>query len=327
MRRLAFAAAVLLGACGAPDVAGPDWAEPVTPSAAPASAPPRLHVDGASLRDARGAEVRLRGLNVCSLEFDSSGANWQLQPDGGSPLLDALADPQRWNANVVRMPVNQEWFVTDEAYVARVEQLVDAAALRGLYVLLDVQWERAERTEPYQLNILKEPTFGFGNTTEAFWHLASGRFSNRDNLLIDVINEPHDVAAEQLAVAMQKMIDRLAQRAPDTPVVIGGPDWAHSVDFFRERPLRGKNVVYSAHQYLPYDPPEKFEVNFERAAQTLPVLLAEFGPEDATWTTALIDRAEAAGAEGFLGWAIGCGLEPDGFSSPLGERLRALNAP
>jgi hypothetical protein len=47
------------------------------------------------------------------------------------------------------MPVNQEWFVTDDAYVTRVEQIIDAAALRGLYVVLDVQWENAERTDPY----------------------------------------------------------------------------------------------------------------------------------------------------------------------------------
>jgi hypothetical protein len=35
---------------------------------------------------------------------------------------------------------------------------------------------------------LKQPTFGLGNTTEAFWHRASGRLSNRDNLLFDIIN-------------------------------------------------------------------------------------------------------------------------------------------
>jgi endoglucanase len=304
--------AVLLAACGAPDVAGPDWSEPATPSAAPVRSPPRLHVDGAALRDANGTEVRLRGLNVCSLEFDNAGANWQLDAtDGGSVLLDALVDPAKWNANVVR-----------------VEQLIDAAALRGMYVLLDVQWEHAERTEPYQLNILKQPTFGFGNTTEAFWHRASGRFGNRDNVLFDVINEPHEVAAEELARVMQKMLDRLAQRAPDTPVIIGGPDWAHSVDFFRAHPLAGKNVIYAAHQYLPYDPPEKFEGNFEQAAERLPVLVAEFGPTDASYTNALIDRAEASGVDGWLGWAIGCDVSVEDFAtSAMAERMRALNAP
>jgi hypothetical protein len=226
------------------------------------------------------------------------------------------------------MPVNQEWFVTDDAYVTRVEQLIDAAALRGLYVVLDVQWENAERTDPYFLNNLKQPTFGLGNTTEAFWHRASGRFSNRDNLLFDIINEPHDVKPEELARGMQKMLDRLAQRAPETPVVVSGPDWAHSVDFFRLHPLRGRNVVYSAHQYLPYDPPEKFQGNFEQAAQSLPVLIGEFGPEDAGYTNELIDHAEASGVDGWLGWAIGCGVAVDDFTtSAMAVRMRELNAP
>jgi len=46
---------------------------------------------------------------------------------------------------------------------------------------------------------LKQPTFGLCNTTEAFWHRASGRLSNRDNLLFDIINEPHDMKPEELA--------------------------------------------------------------------------------------------------------------------------------
>ena len=54
---------------------------------------------------------------------------------------------------------------------------------------------------------MKQPTFGLGNTTEAFWHRASGRLSNRDNLLFDIINEPHDMKPEELARGMQKMLD------------------------------------------------------------------------------------------------------------------------
>lgn len=312
--------------CGPPEVAGPDWMEPVTPTPAPARAPPRLHVDGTTLRTPAGAEVRLRGVNVCSLEFDQAGANWQPQPDGGSTTLDVLAARDRWRVNAVRMPINQEWLLTDDAYLSRVESLIDAAALRGVYVILDVQWEHGERTEPYQLNILKRPTFGFGNTTEALWHLAAGRWSNRDNLLFDVINEPHDVTPSELSIDMQRMVDRLAQRAPQTLVVVGGPDWAHSVDWWRLHPLKSANVVYSAHEYLPYDPPSSFDEHFVRPAQTLPVLVAEFGPDQ----DQLIDTAETAGVDGWMPWAIGCGLSLDadldgGVEQTLAARLRDLS--
>lgn len=313
----------MLAACGG--VPGPDWMEAVTPTPAPARSPPRLHVDGTTLRTPDGSEVRLRGVNVCSLEFDSAGANWQLEADGGSLTLDTLAARDRWHVNAVRMPINQEWLLTDETYLARVEALIDAAAVRGVYVLLDVQWERGLKTDPYQLNILKRPTFGLGNTTEALWHLAAGRWSNRDNLLFDVINEPHDVAPADLSVDMQQMLDRLAQRAPLTPVVVGGPDWAHSLDWWRQHPLKGANVIYSAHEYLPYDPPSSFDEHFVKPAQTLPVLVAEFGPDQST----LIDTAEAAGVDGWMPWAIGCGLTLDGdldggVESTLARQLRDL---
>lgn len=316
-----FSALLLVAAvasCVPPEVDGPDWSEPFTPSPAPVFMPPRLHLDGADLRDPDGRLVKLRGVNVCAFEFDREGANW----NGAIP---ALADPARWNANVVRMPVNQEWFLTDDDYVARVEARLDEAARAGLYVLLDVQWENGERTEPYSLNILRAPTFGFGNTTEAFWHRASGRFANRTHVLFDVINEPHDTPFDTLHVLMQRMVDRIEVRAPEQLIIVGGPDWAHSVEPWRLRPLRG-NVVYAAHQYLPYDPPSAFALNFERTARDLPVLISEFLAEDAAYFDAVVDRAEAAGVDGWLPWAVGCGFTLDD-DARFGARMRELNTP
>lgn len=126
-RSLAMWLIALLSSCG-PAPSTLDWSSPVTPTTAPATTPARLHVDGRALKSSEGREVRLRGVNVCSLEFDETGATWQLQPDGGSPLLGALVDPTRWRANVVRMPVNQERFLVDDIYADRVERLIDASA-------------------------------------------------------------------------------------------------------------------------------------------------------------------------------------------------------
>lgn len=332
VKRLWLTHLLLLASCGP----GPDWSEPFTPTPAPASAPRPLHTEGARLLDDTGAEVHLRGLNVCAFEFDATGATWQLEPDGGSRTLDVLSNPTRWNVNVVRVPVNQEWFLTDDDYVARVEQVLDAAALRGVYVIIDLQWEHAQPTDPYQLNILREPTFGEGNTSERFWHRASGRWANREHVLFDLINEPHDTPPDQLAVAMQRLINDLAQRAPNIPLIIGGPAWAHSVASWSEHPLHGANLLYSAHEYLPYDPPSSFEAQFEQPARTLPVLLGEFDGreqllDDGTrYQQVLLERAEAAGVDGWLSWAIGCELELDddldgGVGGFLAERLRALN--
>jgi endoglucanase len=268
---------------------------------------------------------------VCSLEFDREGANWQLSATG-SAVLATLADPTRWKANVVRIPVNQQWFLEDEAYVLRVERLLDEANDRGLYAILDVQWEVGRALEPYHLNILELPTFGEGNTTEAFWLKASGRWQNRTNLLYDLINEPHGYGAETTAQAMQSLVNGIRQRTPDAVIIIGGPDWAHSVDNYRVQPLEGGQLVYSAHQYLPYDPPSAFPDRFLRAAETLPVLLGEFLADEKNpdYVKALVEAAEGSNVVGWLPWAVGCGFdinddqtrEPTSF---LARAMRELN--
>lgn len=323
-----------MAACGpAPvPVARLDWGAPVAPTAAPAVRLPRLAVKGAALvRESDGVEVRLRGVNVCGFEFDATGANWELGPSG-SGLLAVLADPTRWKANVVRMPVNQQWFVEDEAYVGRLEQVIDDANARGLYVILDVQWELGKKLDPYYLNILEVPTFGPGNTTEAFWLKASSRWANRTNVLYDLINEPHGRGEDETAAAMQVLVSAIRVRSSEAVIVVGGPNWAHSIDAYRAHPLAGTNLVYSAHQYLPYDTTELFKGNFVNAAKTLPVLLGEFvaEPQSMDYARALVAEAEAAQVDGWLPWAIGCGFAKDDDLSReplkwLAEQMRTLN--
>lgn len=323
----------LLAACGlgcgwAPPLATLDWSAPVTPSPAPLAPLPRLSVEGTGLRTAAGP-LRLRGVNVCSLEFDATGANWELGPDG-SGLLAVLADPSRWNANAARMPLNQQWLLEDEDYRVLVERLIDDANARGVYLVLDVQWEVGRKLEPYHQNILEVPTFGEGNTTEAFWHLVTSRWANRTNLLFDLINEPHGRSDEETAEAMQVLVDAIRQRDDKTPIVIGGMNWAHSVEYYAQRPLRGPQLIYSAHQYLPWDGTDTFAAHFGRPAAKIPVLVGEFLAEEANsgYALALADAADASGAVGWLPWAVGCGFtkSSDQSGEPFASLARKMRA-
>jgi endoglucanase len=273
-------------------------------------------------------------VNVCSLEFDRAGSNWELG-EGGSRLLETLADPTRWNANAVRMPVNQQWFLEDESYAQLVEALLDDADRRSLYVLLDVQWEQGRALDPYYRNILPIPTFGNGNTTEAFWHKAVSRWANRTNLLYDLVNEPHDVDAGMTAEAMQVLVDRIRRMQGEAVIVVGGMNWAHTIDYYRVRPLTGTNLVYSAHPYLPYDSPAAFRANFLEAAKQLPVILGEFTIDEQyfdgkLYQRQLVEEAENGGVDGWMPWAIGCGFGKDDWNSTevlryLSGQMRVLN--
>lgn len=311
-----------------------DWSQTVSPSSAPSKQMPSLRVDGNRILEAvSGGPVRLRGVNVCSLEFDRQGLNWKARTGPEvSEVIRILSDPQRWKANAIRMPVNQEWFLGDDAYVELVEKLIDEANSHGLYVLLDVQWEVGAKLEPYHRNILELPTFGEGNTTEAFWHKATGRWSNRTNLLYDLINEPHGHSDTTTALFMQTLVDAIRLRDQKTVIVIAGMDWAHSVDYYREHPLRGENLVYSAHQYLPHDPPESFPLRFAHAAKQRAVLLGEFLAEEGQtqYAQQLVEAAESSEVNGWLPWAIGCGFDENDDSKKdtliyLSRKMRELN--
>lgn len=300
------------------------------PTAAPANPLPRLSVSGTQLRTDAGP-VRLRGVNVCSLEFDATGANWELDASG-SAVLAALADPARWHANAVRMPLNQQWLLEDETYRAKVEQLIDDANARGLYVVLDDQWEVGMTLDPYDKNILKLPTFGEGNSTEAFWLLVTSRWANRTNLLFDLINEPHDKGDDETKEAMQVLVDALRTRDAQTPIVVGGMNWAHSVAFYAAHPLSGANLIYSAHQYLPYDGTDSFGDHFVKPAAKIPVLVGEFlaDEKDVGYALSVADAAESAGAVGWMPWAIGCGFAKDSDQTDepfisLAQKIRQLS--
>ncbi len=325
---LAFA----LAACGGPQpVATLDWSQPPQPTTAPLVQLARLSVDGTRLLGAGGQAVRLRGVNVCSLEFDREGAIWKLN-GASSAVIASLADPARWKANVVRMPVNQQWFLEDEAYAARVEALIDDANAHGLYVLLDDHWEQGKTLDPYQDNILELPTFGSGNTTEAFWLKATSRFANRTNLLYDLINEPHGHGDDETAAAMQELVSAIRRRDAAAVIVVGGMSWAHTVDHYRTHPLTGGNLVYSAHQYLPSDRADGFDQRFGNAAKVVPVLVGEFlaDADHLEYAKALVAAAESDGANGWLPWAVGCGFDEsdDQQAEPLvflSSQMRALN--
>lgn len=315
--------AMLTFGCGPTPVAVLRWGT-VHPTPAPRASPPHLLLEGVSLQ-AEGKRVRLRGVNVCSLEFDHEGTIWALGAGGGG-LLARLADPTRWNANVVRVPVNQQWFIEDEAYRVTVERVLDDAAVRGLYVILDDQWEHAGRTDPYEKNILEVPTFGEGNTTENFWWTALSRWSNRGNLLIDLINEPHGRPENEVREALQTLVDAIRLSAPSHLIVLGGPDWGHSVAPWAKAPLQGTGLLYSAHQYLPWDEASSFETKWREPSTRVPVLIGEFlaDTEHLDYAQTLIDAAESAPVNGWLPWAIGCGLSEEVTTEPAATIAAAL---
>src|SRR4051812_46459248 len=67
-----------------------------------ADAPPQLHVDGNQLKTSDGKTVRLHGVNIASLEWNSKGEHVM------QSVVEAAVN---WNCNIIRLPLSQDrWF-------------------------------------------------------------------------------------------------------------------------------------------------------------------------------------------------------------------------
>ena len=81
---------------------------------------------------------------------------------------------------------------------------------------------------------------------------------------------------------------RDAETAANAPgkhlvAVQGTRAWARRLDYYTEHPIaagNGENVVYETHAYGSED---QFKIYFIDPSETLPVIIGEFGPFNATW--------------------------------------------
>jgi hypothetical protein len=280
-----------------------DQDTPNTPAAAtpveaepPARPPLELKVVGNQVRAADGKAVWLQGVNVPSLEW---------MPEGERVLQSVKVAVDGWKSNVVRLPVNDEyWFGRgprqngdSTKYRALVDDCVQAISRRGAYVVLDLHKYRAPR--PQHID---------------FWKEAAGKYKNNPAVLFDIINEPHDInwavwenggtveekAAQNGAPAMtfespgmQKMVDAVRATGARNIIVAGGLDWAYDLSGILEghalNDLGGNGIIYSSHVY-PWK--SDWQKKVLAIAEKHPVLLGEVGCDSRKMDFLPLDKQE-----------------------------------
>jgi len=101
-----------------------------------------LHADGGFFRDATGGAVILRGVDVAG--------NAKVPPFRGITDEHQLDPLPGWGINVLRLLFTWEAYepepgVYDDAYLAYYEGVVDAAAARGIWVVVDIHQDAFSR--------------------------------------------------------------------------------------------------------------------------------------------------------------------------------------
>lgn len=193
---------------------------------------------------------------------------------------DELVDV--WGANFVRLcletdpsaGVQNKTVAQDPAYLAQVRDIVDHIGSKGAKVLLSL-WV----SPTFDSNGL--PT----SATNGVLKVLAEEFKNTPYVMFGVCNEPEmnydgsrDAAVHAAMTAAVNAI-REVENANGTPhhlvSVQGTGGWARRLNYYISHPINSDNIVYEVHVY---DPEANFNSMVTVPAQTLPVVIGEFGP-------------------------------------------------
>jgi endoglucanase len=266
-----------------------------------------------------GRPFLVRGVDRPSLEWTAAGEHLSLQ------------DFQRmrsWGANTVRIPLNQDfWLSTSCAYApgyaARVRQAVAWAEEAGLQVvILDLHWSDEGQDQNTLFCSVPPGQQAMPDTNSlTFWRQVAAAFRTDGRVWLELYNEPHDVpwsvwrdggqvrdpktGLVWTAVGMQQLYDAVRGVGWRNPVVVGGLDWAYDLRGLPRYALRGWGIVYAVHPYdYPGKQPADWPAHFGFAAKTWPVVATEFGEMDcgSAYDQAFLDYAARTGI-GWTAWA------------------------
>jgi hypothetical protein len=285
---------------------------------------------GSNIFRGRGANLHdTRSCNACAY----SGSNVTEVNRRADELID------NWRANFIRLDLESyssadgrvQWkgVLDDPAYQTDIQNMVAHISNKGAYVLLSL-WIEPTATAN------EVPTA----STNEVWKKLAAMFKSEPRVLYGIVNEPHNDTDQNVWNAMNSAAQAIrdVESQAGTPqhviAVQGTQQWARVLDYYVTHPITaggGTNIAYETHVY---DPASQFAKLFENPGKTLPVIIGEFGEQDAD---ELMQRAEAADIS-YIAWAFhgrcppnllvdnsngGCGVGMALAPSAFGQQLKA----
>lgn len=215
---------------------------------------------------------------------DSPSMAWQVKCDHCT--LDQFQIMSRdWKANVVRLSVNQSFWLTSSArynagYAPELARVIAAIEQAGMDVILDNHGSGS----PYMADA----------DSVVFWKEVATAYRDDPHVLFELFNEPNKISWDVWlnggiapsgppVRGMQELYNTVRSTGATNLVVIGGLNWAYDLSGVPSHRVEGNNIVYNTH---PYDYPGKQPADWDRAfgalAKTDPVIATEFGNFDCT---------------------------------------------
>lgn len=227
-------------------------------------------VQGNKIIDPNGKQVLLRGVDRPSFEWNQNGEQ------------ASLADYQlmkNWGSNVIRLSVNQDFWLQTSSYANTIDQQVAwVTGTLGLGMIIDLHWNNGGQQNMADRNSI------------TFWSQMAARYKGNPWVMFELYNEPHDVSWSQWLrgdatyAGMQEMYNAVRAAGANNLVIVCGLNWAFDLSGVGNGyAVQGTNVAYATH---PYDYPGKQAADWPAAfgflTSTAPVIMTEFGQYCAT---------------------------------------------
>jgi endoglucanase len=158
--------------------------------------------------------------------------------------------------NHARLPFEPDWIWDAEHHRLNKEagkEYFEACNLcieSGLSLIVDAHWSRTPWIRP------GEPTHAprMGEL-ERMWATLAERWRTLDpeRTILEIINEPHDIAAAAWAESQSIIARAIRAAAPDHTILATGASWGSIDGLLDLAPLDDPNVVYSFHFYEPHN--------------------------------------------------------------------------
>ncbi|MBO4562649.1 MAG: glycoside hydrolase family 5 protein [Clostridia bacterium] len=142
---------------------------------------------------------------------------------------------------------------------------VKCAAEADMYVIID--WHILSDGDPNT----------YISDAKLFFAEMAEKYSGCNNVLYEICNEPNGVDWAAVKRYAEEIIPVIREKAPDSVIIVGSPDWSKDLYSVAADPLEYENIMYSLHFYSASHGEEYRAMTRELSRAGLPIFVTEFG--------------------------------------------------
>ncbi len=248
-------------------------------------------VVGNKILNSSGKTMLLHGVDRPSLEWSCNGQSVTGGP-GPIPASDFTTMKNSWNANAVRIALDQDFWLPGAArycssYQSNVATAVKDARAAGLIVILDLHW--SDQGNLADANPGQQCMADKNSAT--FWQQVASQYKTDPNVWFELYNEPENIPWSVWqnggsvcgfnAVGMQQLYNSVRSTGAQNIVLAGGIQWSSVLNGVPK--LSGNNIAYAIHIYRMTAGSSwstgGWDYQFGTTSAQVPVVSTEFGDQ------------------------------------------------